>query len=92
MLWVVAYDIPINKCPRRVPDLLFGYEKRVQYNAFECDLSEQQFLELKTRLERIRIKKKDSFRPYPIINNKKSKVLVCGKNPPLKTPRYYYAV
>ncbi|EHC10149.1 CRISPR-associated endonuclease Cas2 [Fischerella thermalis CCMEE 5273] len=52
LLYVVAYDIPCNKRRKKVSDLLEGYGQRVQYSVFECQLTTDQYNELRKRLKK----------------------------------------
>ncbi|UFP93594.1 CRISPR-associated endonuclease Cas2 [Gloeobacter morelensis] len=88
MLWLVAYDIPVTKRRNKIAKLLLGYGKRVQYSVFECDLDDEKFQQLKSRLVKLLQLPEDSLRCYPLIENSRPKIVVYGGDEPYKAPDY----
>jgi len=81
MLYVVIYDISVDKRRKKVADLLEGYGQRVQFSAFECVLSESKFEELRSRLAKVVKMEEDSVRFYPISKHTLGQVVVWGEPP-----------
>jgi CRISPR-associated protein Cas2 len=82
LLYLVIYDISVDKRRKKVSDLLEGYGRRVQFSAFECVLSDRKFEELRSRLIKVVKMNEDSVRFYPISKHTLGQVIVWG-NPPL---------
>src|SRR6266511_1773180 len=53
MLYVISYDISVDRRRARVAKLLEGFGQRVQYSVFECDLTESQYAVLQRNLRRM---------------------------------------
>jgi CRISPR-associated protein Cas2 len=86
LLYVVTYDIPVDKRRKKVSDLLEGYGRRVQYSVFECVLTTDKYDELRRRLKK-RIKSgEDSVRFYPISRHTLAQVEVWGDPPVTQLP------
>jgi CRISPR-associated protein Cas2 len=49
--YLVAYDIRDDKRLRQVATCMEGYGDRIQYSVFVCDLSDQEFVWLRTDIE-----------------------------------------
>lgn len=43
MLYLISYDISVDKVRNKLAKLLEGKGKRVQYSVFECQLTTQQY-------------------------------------------------
>ncbi|MEG4201783.1 CRISPR-associated endonuclease Cas2 [Microcoleus sp. Pol12A5] len=52
-LYIVVYDIRVDKRRQKVHDLLKGYGKWGQYSTFEYVLSTARFTELRRRLRKL---------------------------------------
>ncbi len=63
--WMIAYDISDDKQRRVVHELLKDHGQRVQYSVFECELSKQQLMALRTQLSAA-LDAEDSIRWYPL--------------------------
>lgn len=63
-LYVVAYDIPVDKRRNRIARALEGHGERVQYSVFECRLTGKQFKALWRELEELVNPEEDSLRAY----------------------------
>ena len=83
LLYVVVYDIPVDKRRQKVHDLLEGYGKWVQYSTFECVLSAAKFTELQKRLRKLANLSEDSVRFYPLSGHTQGQVETWGVGPPV---------
>lgn len=43
MLYLISYDIAVDKRRTKIAKLLEGFGQRVQYSVFECDLTTKQY-------------------------------------------------
>lgn len=86
LLYVIIYDISVDKRRKKVSDLLEGYGRRVQFSAFECVLSDRKFEELKSRLAKVVKMDDDSVRFYPISRHTLGQVVVWGEPPMTQIP------
>ena len=64
MFYMVTYDIADDTRRRRIQKILKGFGTRVQYSVFECEISESQYKELKTRVVAVMDGESDSVRFY----------------------------
>ncbi len=78
MLHLVAYDITSPKRLRRVARICEDFGIRVEYSVFECDLSEETFQELWTRLAATIDAAEDCLLAYKICNSCTRKVESMG--------------
>ncbi len=83
LLYIVVYDIPIDKRRKKVHDLLKGYGKWVQYSTFECVLPTAKFAELQRRLGKLINLDEDSIRFYPVSGHTLGNVQTWGVGPPV---------
>ncbi len=51
MRYLVAYDVANSKRLAKVAKTLEGYGTRVLYSVFECDLTPQEYMRLKRRIQ-----------------------------------------
>ncbi|PLZ95174.1 CRISPR-associated endonuclease Cas2 [Fischerella thermalis CCMEE 5268] len=86
LLYVVAYDIPCNKRRKKVSDLLEGYGQRVQYSVFECQLTTDQYNELRKRLKKQVKLAEDNVRFYPLSRHTLAQVETWGIGSPVIEP------
>ncbi len=77
-LYIITYDIPSDKRRKKVSDLLEGYGRRVQYSVFECRLEQQQYQDLKRRLQPRLHLQEDHIRFYPLTDHTLPKVETWG--------------
>ncbi|HXG30718.1 MAG TPA: CRISPR-associated endonuclease Cas2 [Thermodesulfobacteriota bacterium] len=63
---VAVYDIPDDRRRLKLFKTLEGYGIPVQFSVFECELSEEDFLIMKDKVERIIDKGEDSVVYYEI--------------------------
>ena len=79
-MYVVSYDISIDRIRKKIADTLSDYGKRVQYSVFECTLSTAQYQELYHRLAELAAEDEEgSVRFYFLCERCSSKVVVMGK-------------
>jgi CRISPR-associated protein Cas2 len=86
LLYVITYDIPVDKRRKKVSDLLEGYGRRVQYSVFECVLTAAKYTELKKRLKKQVILAEDSIRFYPVSSHTLENIEVWGGLPVSQMP------
>lgn len=84
MMVLVTYDVetitPAGcKRLRRVAKDCINYGHRVQNSVFECVLTEAQFVVLRSKIENIIDKSKDSVRFYFMGNNWNHRIVHLGK-------------
>lgn len=65
-LYIIAYDIPIDKRRTRVHKLLCGYGQWTQYSLFECWLTKRQIVELRAKLNKLLDPAADTVRIYRV--------------------------
>ena len=84
MLVLITYDVDTisetgQRRLRKVAKLCQDYGQRVQNSAFECRLSEAQFVVLKNKLESIMNHDLDNIRFYFLGKNWKNRIEFIGK-------------
>lgn len=78
-LYVISYDIAKDKQRGKVAKLLEGYGVRMQYSVFECELEEQKFLELYSKMKQISLEiGTDSVRFYKLCKNCERDIKTIG--------------
>jgi CRISPR-associated protein Cas2 len=82
-LYVVAYDIPIDKRRTKVHRVLSGYGQWTQYSLFECWLTRRQYIELQAKLAKHLDKDTDSVRFYPLCAACQRNVMTVGSARPV---------
>lgn len=78
MLYVVAYDIPVDRRRTKVHRVLCGYGQWTQFSLFECWLTRRQFVELRAKLARYVDRRTDSVRFYPLCGGCQGAVVTVG--------------
>ncbi len=81
-LYVIAYDIAVNKRRTQVHKLLCGYGQWTQYSLFECWLTRRHLIELQAKLLPLLDAACDSVRLYPLCGSCAGKVVTVGSTPP----------
>jgi len=82
MLYVISYDISVDRRRNKVAKLLEGFGQRVQYSVFECDLTEAQYAALQRKLRRwLKPGEGDSLRTYRLCAACVKTVVVEGPGP-----------
>jgi CRISPR-associated protein Cas2 len=84
MYILVAYDVDTvsekgQKRLRQVAKACKDYGQRVQNSVFECEVSEAQFVTLKSRLSSIMDMELDSIRIYFLSSKSHGRVISLGK-------------
>ena len=79
MFIAIAYDIVDDKRRNKVFKTLKNYGKRIQYSFFECDISEDNYLELKNKLKAKINEDEDSVKFYFLCASCHNKLESLGK-------------
>lgn len=84
MTILITYDVETisekgQKRLRQVAKVCKDYGQRVQNSVFECEVTEAQFVILKSKLSSIIDNQSDSIRFYRINNNSKLHTITLGK-------------
>jgi CRISPR-associated protein Cas2 len=82
VLYVIAYDISVDKRRTKVHNTLCGYGAWTQFSLFECWLTGRQFVELRAKLARHVVASEDSVRFYPLCGGCQKKVITVGGERP----------
>ena len=91
MLYLISYDISIDRRRTRVAKILTGFGQRVQYSVFECDLDTNQYQALWRKLARtIQPDEGDSLRIYRLCATCTTTINVIGRGPPVETSPQIY--
>jgi CRISPR-associated protein Cas2 len=80
MFIIVSYDITDDKLRNKLNQTLKDFGNSVQYSVFECNLSENQFASMKEKTDRFIQDESDSIRYYLLLQKKKLKTIVTGKD------------
>ena len=77
---LVTYDIENDRRRTKIHKLLEGYGSAVQYSVFECFISDDDYAEMRTRLQKLLDPKHpiDSVRYYVLCRNCVERVNVAG--------------
>ncbi|NMB13573.1 MAG: CRISPR-associated endonuclease Cas2 [Firmicutes bacterium] len=78
MFFVVAYDIEDDKRRTKIHKLLKNYGQWMQFSLFECNLTQEEFIKLEYRLEKLIDPERDSIRYYFLCEKCQSKVVRIG--------------
>ncbi|WP_129678148.1 CRISPR-associated endonuclease Cas2 [Candidatus Chloroploca sp. Khr17] len=93
MLYLISYDISIDRRRTRIAKILEGFGQRVQYSVFECDLEASQYQALWKKLARtIQPDEGDNLRIYRLCATCASTIAVIGSGPPVETSPDFYLV
>lgn len=65
-LYLIAYDITVDKRRTQVHKLLCGYGQWTQYSLFECWLTKRHLIELRAKLNRLVDPANDTLRLYRV--------------------------
>ncbi len=88
MLYLIAYDIPVDKRRTKVHKTLCGFGTWTQYSFFECYLNEKELVALRHRLDRILKPDEDNLRIYPICKSCQAGVETIGSARPVEKTVY----
>lgn len=64
MFMVISYDVPDDKRRTKIHKILKSYGQWMQFSVFECDLTEAEYVKLRTRLAKAIRPEQDSLRFY----------------------------
>ncbi|EFO79694.1 CRISPR-associated Cas2 family protein [Oscillochloris trichoides DG-6] len=93
MLYLITYDIAIDKRRTKLAKLLEGHGQRVQYSVFECDLNTKQINQLNRRLKRLlRPDEGDNLRIYQLCSQCRSSISIIGNGPPVEQASDVYII
>lgn len=81
-LYVIAYDISVDRRRTKVHNTLCGYGRWTQYSLFECWLTRKELLTLQGKLGKIVDATMDSVRFYPLCEGCQQKVVTVGGERP----------
>ncbi|MBP8251776.1 MAG: CRISPR-associated endonuclease Cas2 [Herpetosiphon sp.] len=85
MLYLISYDISVDKRRAKIAKLLEGFGQRVQFSVFECDLTSKQYVELAHKLGKILLPNEgDSLRTYRLCAGCAQVVTIVGNGPPVE--------
>ncbi|MDD4588767.1 MAG: CRISPR-associated endonuclease Cas2 [Heliobacteriaceae bacterium] len=79
---VVSYDIPNDRRRNKIFKALKSYGEWMQYSVFECNLTKEQYLKLRNRLDKLISPKDDSIRFYILCEDCKDKIERIGGTQP----------
>lgn len=78
-MYIVSYDITVDKLRNKIAKTLLNYGRRVQYSVFECDITKEQYRELYQKLAQLMTEDvMGSIRFYYICENCAKKIVVLG--------------
>lgn len=93
MLYVISYDIPLDKRRVKLAKLLEGFGQRVQFSVFECNLDDREYLVLMRKLRRLaKPGDGDSVRIYRLCSPCTKQIEIIGAGPPIETRADVYIV
>lgn len=83
MYILITYDVNTEELEgrrrlQRVAKLCKNFGLRVQNSVFECVITEVQLVELRSKLEKIMDKSKDSIRIYFLNKNENRRIITLG--------------
>ncbi len=81
MLWMICYDIVVDRTRLRASQALLRYGERVQRSVYECHLNPRELHALQRELESIIDSDSDRVRFYPLCNRDRSAIRVDGCGP-----------
>jgi len=81
MLYLITYDIVLDRRRNKAAHLLEGYGLRVQKSVFECVLTDKQLEMLQKKLSRYIKPDEDQVRFYPMTAHTRRKVIILGTQP-----------
>jgi CRISPR-associated protein Cas2 len=79
---VVSYDVPEDKRRTKIHKILKSYGQWMQFSLFECDLTETEYVKLRSRLDKLINPEQDSIRFYSLCACCKDKVERIGGEQP----------
>ncbi len=93
MLYLISYDIGVDKRRAKLARLLEGCGQRVLESVFECELETRAYSALRRRLERqLRPAEGDRLRIYRLCASCVAQVELIGAGPPVERSLDVYVV
>lgn len=93
MLYLIVYDIPIDKRRTKLAKMLEGHGQRVQYSVFECDLEDKEIAQLQRRIDRLlRPDEGDNLRIYRLCAQCRTAINIIGNGPPVEQAQDIYII
>ena len=80
MLLIVAYDISDDKPRNKVFKILKDYGQWMQYSLFECDLTQEKYSELRSKLKKKINPREDSIKFYFVCSSCLDKSNTLGQD------------
>jgi len=80
MFFVISYDIKDDKKRTQVCNILKDFGNHVQYSVFECELNENEYNKMLSKVLPLIDESKDSLRIYSLYESCKKKIKVYGIN------------
>lgn len=78
-MYVISYDISVDRLRNKIADTLLNYGRRVQYSVFECDITRAQYEELYQKLAILAAQDETgSIRFYSICEKCRKLIVVFG--------------
>lgn len=85
MLYLISYDISIDKRRAKIAKLLEGFGQRVLESVFECDLTVAEYRQLRRKLNRrIKADAGDRLRIYRLCRSCVAQTEIIGTGPPVE--------
>ena len=87
MFVAICYDITNDRTRRHIAKWLEAYGERVQKSTFECRISEEQLMAIKSKLRDVRLAEGDLIRFYIMCKTCRDRVeFIGGKAPCTQVP------
>lgn len=85
-MYVISYDISVDRLRNKIADTLLNYGKRVQYSVFECNITKAQCEELYQKLAMLAVQDEvGSIHFYSICEKCRKQIVVFGNKPKNET-------
>ena len=88
-LFVIAYDIPVDKRRTKVAKILTDYGQRVQFSVFEANLTNNQVARMRQRLRKVIVAEEDSVRYYRLCETCTGFIIIDGQGEVSSDPELY---
>lgn len=93
MLYLISYDISVDRRRTKIAKLLEGFGQRVLESVFECDLEAKQYSALRQKLgQRLRPDEGDRLRIYRLCTSCIVQIEVIGEGPPVEQSLDVYII
>jgi len=87
-LYLVTYDVTDDRRRAKVHQVLTGFGEWVQQSVFECHLTKQELILLRSKLDRHVDPKQDNLRVYALCDACLGRVQAIGSDKPAPTNVY----